>query len=218
MPQSPENHGRDRFPSSSCLRPGFHESLLFIPAVAVRSAGSESVLPHKVSRAARFAHRVVQTAQRRSEFIKPQLFHQHTDAAFGEASFVSATVGIFVKLHVPRIWVAVGGSQRGGGFHTGNVLFGEFALSALAAEPFHRLCHHGFCIILRQSLHIRALRYGEDKRTDHRAVDDVHLEPVAFFKFGQLGDDLPVFRLCFFRDGFCRIRTVAEHRRQLLLK
>lgn len=35
LPQSPDNHGRDRFPSSSCLRPGFHEAILFISAVAV---------------------------------------------------------------------------------------------------------------------------------------------------------------------------------------
>ena len=69
LPQSPENHGRDRFPSSSCLRPGFHEPLLFISAVAVWAAGGESVLPHKVSRAARLAHGVVQTAQRGSEVI-----------------------------------------------------------------------------------------------------------------------------------------------------
>ena len=69
LPQSPENHGRDRFPSSSCLRPGFHEALLFIPAVAVWTAGSKSVLPHKVGHAASFTHGVVQTAQRGSEVI-----------------------------------------------------------------------------------------------------------------------------------------------------
>ncbi len=88
MPQSPENHGRDRFPSSSCLRPGFHEALLFISAVAVWAAGGESVLPHKVSRAARLAHGVVEMAQGRGEVIKTELFHQHTDTAFGEASIV----------------------------------------------------------------------------------------------------------------------------------
>ena len=69
LPQSSENHGRDRFPSSSCIRPSFHEALLFIPAVAVWAAGGESVLPHKVSRAACFAHRVVKAAQRGSEVI-----------------------------------------------------------------------------------------------------------------------------------------------------
>ena len=197
---------------------GFSIPFLFVPAVAVGSAGGKGVLPHKICHTACFAHGVVQMAQGRGQVVQPQLLHQHTDAAFGEASLVAAAVGIFVKLHIPRVGVAVSGSQRGGGFHTGNVLFGEFALSALAAKPFHGLCHHGFCIILRQPLHIRALRHGENKRTDHRAVDEVHLEPVAFFKFGQLGDDLPVFRLCFFRDGFCRIRTVAEHRCQLVLK
>ena len=69
LPKSPENHGRDRFPLSSCLRPGFHEALLFISAVAVWAAGGERILPHEVSHAARFAHRVVQTAQRGSEVI-----------------------------------------------------------------------------------------------------------------------------------------------------
>ena len=53
MPQSPENHGRDRFPSSSCLRPSFHEAPLFIPAVAVWAARGESVPPHKIGYAAR---------------------------------------------------------------------------------------------------------------------------------------------------------------------
>ena len=42
---------------------------LFIPAVAVGPAGGERVLPHKISRAARLAHGVVQTAQRGSEVI-----------------------------------------------------------------------------------------------------------------------------------------------------
>ena len=38
---------------------------LFVPAVAVWSAGGDGVLPHKVRHAAGFAHGVVQTAQRR---------------------------------------------------------------------------------------------------------------------------------------------------------
>src|SRR5699024_8507297 len=70
VPQSPENHGRDRFPSSSCLRPSFHEALLFIPAVAVWAAGGESVLPHKVGHAARLAHGVVQTAQGGGQIVQ----------------------------------------------------------------------------------------------------------------------------------------------------
>ena len=43
--------------------------LLFVPAVAVGSAGGKGVLPHKICHAARFAHGVVQTAQRGSEVI-----------------------------------------------------------------------------------------------------------------------------------------------------
>lgn len=43
--------------------------LLFISAVAVWAAGGESVLPHKVSRAARLAHGVVEMAQGRGEVI-----------------------------------------------------------------------------------------------------------------------------------------------------
>ena len=87
--------------ASSCLRPSFHEALLFIPAVAVWAAGGEGVLPHKVGHAAGFAHGVVQVAQGGGQIVQPQLFHQHTDTAFGEASLVAAVIGIFVKLHIP---------------------------------------------------------------------------------------------------------------------
>ena len=69
VPQSPGNHGKDRFPSLSGLRLRLHEALLFIPAVAVWAAGGKGVLPHKIGHAARLAHGVVQTAQRGSEVI-----------------------------------------------------------------------------------------------------------------------------------------------------
>ena len=53
-------------PSSQPSRTPF-----FIPAVTVWAAGGESVLPHKVSLAAGFAHGVVQTAQRPSAMAAP---------------------------------------------------------------------------------------------------------------------------------------------------
>ena len=43
--------------------------IAFVPAVAVGSAGGKGVLPHKICHTARFAHGVVQTAQRGSEVI-----------------------------------------------------------------------------------------------------------------------------------------------------
>ena len=52
-------------------------------------------------KAAGFAHGVVQVAQGGGQIVQPQLFHQHTDAAFGEASLVAAVIGIFVKHHIP---------------------------------------------------------------------------------------------------------------------
>ena len=57
-------HGLDK----NCALPLFI-FLLFVSAVAVWAAGGEGVLPHKISRAARLAHGVVQTAQRGSEVI-----------------------------------------------------------------------------------------------------------------------------------------------------
>ena len=165
---------------------GFSIPFLFVPAVAVGPAGGKGVLPHKVSRAACFAHGVVQMAQGGSQVVQPQFFHQHADAAFGEASLIAAAVRIFVKLHVPRIWVAVGGFQGCGGLHAVNVLFGKFTLSTLAAEPFHGLCHHGIGVVDRQPFHVRALRHGENECADHCAVDDVHLEAIRFFKFRQV--------------------------------
>ena len=82
-------------------------------------------------------------AQSRGQVVQPELFHQHTDTAFGEASFIPAAVGVFVKLHVPGIGVPVSGIQSGGSFHAGDVLFGKLAFSAPAAKPLHGRCHHG---------------------------------------------------------------------------
>ena len=95
---------------------------------------------------------------------------------------------------------------QSGGFHSGNILCGEFAFSALAAEPLHGLCHHGSCVVIRQPVHLRALRHGENERADHGAVDKIHFETVGFFKLRQTSNDLPVLRLCLFRDADCRQR------------
>ena len=197
---------------------GFSIPFLFVPAVAVGSAGGKGVLPHKICHAARFAHGVVQTAQSRGQVVQPQLLHQHTDATLGKASLVAAAIRVFVKLHVPRIGVAVGGFQCGSGFHGSDILCGELAFSALTAEPLHGRCHHRLCVVIRQAVYRRALRHGENERAEHCAVDDVHLEAVRFFKLRQVCNDCFVLRLCFFRDCLCRIGIIAEHRRQLLLE
>ena len=197
---------------------GFSIPFLFVPAVAVGSAGGKGVLPLKICHAARFAHGVVQMAQGGGQVVQTQLLHQHTDAAFGKASLIAAAIRVFVKLHVPRIGVAVGGFQGGSDFHSGNILCGKLAFSALAAEPLHGLCHHGFCIVIRHPVHLWALRHGENERADHGAVDKIHFETVGFFKLRQPADDLSVLRLRLFRDGFCSGCIIAQHSGQLLLK
>ena len=197
---------------------GFSIPFLFVPAVAVGPAGGKGVLPHKICHTARFAHGVVQMAQGGGQVVQSQLLHQHTDAAFGKASLVAAAIRVFVKLHVPRIGVAVGGFQSSGSLHGGNILCGKLAFSAFAAEPLHGLCHHGSCVVIRQPVHLRALRHGENERADHGAVDKIHFETVGLFKLRQTSNDLPVLRLCLFRDGSCGGCIIAQHSGQLLLK
>ena len=197
---------------------GFSIPFLFVPAVTVGSAGGKRVLPHKICHAARFAHGVVQMAQGGGQVIQTQFLHQHTDAALCKASLVAAAIRVFVKLHVPRVGVAVGGFQGSDGFHGGNILCGELAFSAFAAEPLHGRCHHGSCIVIRQPVHLRALRHGENERADHGAVDKIHFETVSFFELRQPADDLPVLRLCLFRDGSCGGCIIAQRSGQLLLK
>ena len=130
-------------------------ALLFISAVAIWTTRGESVLPHKVGHAPGFAHGIVQTTQRWGKIIKPELFHQRTDTALGESSLVAATIHIFVKLHVPRVWVTVSRFECSGGFHSSNIFFGKLVFPALAAKPFHGLCHHGIGVINGQPFHIR---------------------------------------------------------------
>ena len=57
---------------------GFSIPFLFVPAIAVGSAGGKGVLPHKVRHTACFAHGVVQTAQGGGQVVQTQLLHQHT--------------------------------------------------------------------------------------------------------------------------------------------
>lgn len=187
--------------------------LFLIAAVAVRAAGGKGVLPHRICRAAGLAHRIIQVAQGGREVIQAKLLHQRTDAALGEATLTAAAVGVFVKLHVPR--EGVPGCRL---LHRGDVLFREFGLPALSAKPAHRLCHHGLGVVLRQRLQRRAIRHGQDERTEQGAVDGVHLKPVGLLKFRQLYNGLAVFRLGLLCDG-CRTHGVlAKHRRQLATK
>ena len=53
---------------------------LFISTVAVRTAGGECILPHKICRTACLCHRVIQMTHCRREVVQSQLAHQHTDA------------------------------------------------------------------------------------------------------------------------------------------
>ena len=157
-------------------------------------------------------------AQGGGQVVQPQFLHQHTDAALGKASLVAAAIRVFVKFHVPRVGVAVGGFQSGSGLHSGNILWGELAFSAFAAEPLHGLCHHGSRVVIRHPVHLRTLRHGEDERAEHCAVDDVHFEAVGLFKLRQTSNDLPVLQLCLFRDDSCSGCIITQHSGQLLLK
>ena len=56
------------------------------------------------------------------------------------------------------------------------------------------------------------------ERADHGAVDKIHFESVGLFKLRQTSNDLPVLRLCLFRDGSCGGCIIAQHSGQLLLK
>ena len=197
---------------------GFSIPFLFVPAVAVGPARGNGILPHKICHTARFAHGVVQMAQSRGQVVQTQLLHQHTDAAFCKASLVAAAIRVFVKVHVPRIGVAVGGFQGGSGFHSGNILWGELAFSAPAAEPLHQRRHLSVLIVYRQRLCIRPLRHTENERPQHGAANDVQLEAVGLFKLRQFGDDLFVFRLGAFGDLLCGGCIIAQYRRQLLLE
>ena len=152
------------------------------------------------------------------QVINPQLLHQRADAAFREAPLITAAVGILVKVHIPRVGVAVSRLPGGGGFHSGNILGRELRLAALAAEPFHQRRYLSFLIVVGKAFHIGTAWHGEDKRPQHGAANDVHAKPITFFKFGQLCDDLTVLRLGLFRDLTCGVRVIAQYRRQLRLK
>ena len=152
------------------------------------------------------------------QVIKPQFLHQCADTAFCEASLITAAVGILVKVHVPRVGVAVSRPPGGGGFHSGNVLGRELRLAALAAEPLHQRRHLGILIVYRQRLRIRPPRHTENERPQHGAANDVHAEPITFFKFWQLCDDLFVLQFCGLSDCFCGFSIITKHLCQLLFK
>lgn len=152
------------------------------------------------------------------QVIKSQLFHQCADAALCKAPLIAAAVRVLDEVHIPRIGVPVSGFQSGSGLHSGNILGRELRLATLAAEPFHQQRHLSFLIVVSKAFHIGTAWHGEDKRPQHGAANDVHAEPITFFKFGQLCDDLTVLRLGLFRDLTCDVRVVAQHRRQLRLK
>ena len=52
----------------------------------------------------------------------------------------------------------------------------------------------------------------------HGAYRREVFEKVGLFKLRQPANDLPVLRLCLFRDGFCGSCIIAQHSGQLLLK
>ena len=197
---------------------GFSIPFLFVPAVAVASAGGKGVLPLKICHAARFAHGVVQTAQGRSQIVQPQLPHQNADTALGKPGLVAAAVGVLIKVHIPRVGVPVGGLQRCRRLQSGNALGGELFLAAFTAEPAHRLCHHGLGVILRQPIHIGTLRHGENEGPQHGAAHETDFKAVPLLKLRQAAEDLLVF--CFRppRDRLRRLLVIPQHIGQLCSK
>lgn len=55
--------------------------LFLIPAVAIRSAGSQGVFPDKIGDTARLAHGVVKLAHGGDQLSKSQFLHKGTDSA-----------------------------------------------------------------------------------------------------------------------------------------
>ena len=60
-------------------------------------------------------------------------------------------------------------------------------------------------------IHFAAYMASCGGRGSERGGYYIHLEPVVLFKLRQTGNYPSVFRLCFFRDRFCRIFAAAEH-------
>ena len=154
-------------------------------------------------------------AQGGRQVIQAGLFHQLTDAAAGEASLVAAAVRVFIIAHVPRIGIPVGGLQLFGLFHALNIRGRKLLFSTFAAEPPHRRRHHGRGVVVRQRLHVRPLRHGQDKRAQHGAVDDVHLEAVLALERRQVPDQSAVSGCRLPRDCLCRRVLHAEHGLQM---
>ena len=73
-------------------------------------------------------------------------------------------------------------------------------------------------VVVRQRFDVRPLRHAQDKRGEHRAVDDVHFEAVALVKFRQLRDDLAIFLFGARRNVLRLPRGQVEFDRQVLFK
>ena len=131
-------------------------------------------------------------AQRGRQIVEPQHLHQRADAAGREARLVAAASSY------PKSPCS---TNRGCGrpraaspsLHALDVLGRELFLSTRAAESLHRRRHHRRGVVVRQRFDVRPLRHAQDKRGEHRSVDDVHFEAVALVKFRQLRDDLAIF-------------------------
>ena len=162
--------------------------------------------------------RQMQDMYQRIKIVEPQHLHQRADAAGREARLVAAAVLVLEKVHVPRIGVAVARAQLRRRLHALDVLGRELFLSARAAESLHRRRHHRRGVVVRQRFDVRPLRHAQDKRGEHRAVDDVHFEAVAPVKFRQLRDDLAIFLFGTRRNVLRLLRGQVEFDRQVLFK
>ena len=67
-------------------------NFFLIPAVAIRSAGSQGVFPDKIGDTARLAHGVVKLAHGRDQLSKSQFLHKGTDSAGRKFCLVAAAI------------------------------------------------------------------------------------------------------------------------------
>lgn len=153
------------------------------------------IFADEVCCAAGFRHGVIKVTQGGREIEQPQLFHQLTDAAGGKARLKAGTIRIFKIVHIPGVRVAVGSAELRGKFHAVAVFLRIRPAAALAAINAHGRRHHGPFVVFAQALDVRALGHAQNERGEHRAADDVHEKPVAFFKIRQFAQNPAVLLL-----------------------
>lgn len=132
-------------------RPAF----LFIPTIAIWTAGCQRIFPDKLGASSGFTHAVVQPAHGRNQLFQSQLFHKGTDTAFAESCLIPASVRILIEVHIPGIGISVLGSQLCRFLHSLDIFRGILSFRVLSAKPFHKSGHRRFHVIHCRLLNLR---------------------------------------------------------------